>query len=334
MDSVLPEELVSVSMEPCPDTSPSLNFRALLLRAQNDDGGWGFHPSAESRVEPTCWALKALTAQGPTNALDEAPVAGGLRFLAAAQLPDGSWPSTSKQTTGCWVTSLACWVLRDVPDEKYRTAIADGLRWVCGDWPKDTSWWRRGMRKFLKDSQHLERDHLARGWGWTPGTSSWVEPTAFALLSLEGQHAHVLPSSTKKRRKLGEALLYDRMCPGGGWNCGNPEVYGVVDEPLVIPTSWALLALRAHRERRENKDSLAWLERNFYNINGSGSFALARLCLEVYSHEPPTAGPTLNDYYARNELLQSIPVAAWMTLAVSARREWLNGDSGTRAKDL
>src|ERR1700686_5467235 len=124
MDSVLPEELISVSMEPCPDTFPSLNFRALLLRAQNADGGWGFHPGAESRVEPTCWALKALTAQGPADGLVEAPVAGGLRFLAAAQLPAGSWPSTTKQHTGCWVTSLVCWVLRDVRDENYRTAIA------------------------------------------------------------------------------------------------------------------------------------------------------------------------------------------------------------------
>ena len=28
-------------------------------------------------------------------------------------------------------------------------------------------------------------------------------------------------------------MLYDRMCPGGGWNCGNPKVYGVAGEPLV-----------------------------------------------------------------------------------------------------
>jgi hypothetical protein len=334
MDSVLPEELISVSMEPCPDTSPSLNFRALLLRAQNADGGWGFHPGAESRVEPTCWALKALRAQGPADGLVEAPVAGGLRFLAAAQLPDGSWPSTTKQHTGCWVTSLVCWVLRDVRDENYRTAIADGLRWVCKDWPKDGSWWRRGLRKFSPGSEHLKHDDHVSGWGWTPGTSSWVEPTAFALLALEGQNAEVLPSSTEKRRKLGEALLYDRMCPGGGWNCGNPEVYGVIGDPLVIPTSWALLALRAHPERRENKDSLAWLERVFSNLNGPGSFALAQLCLEAYNHKPPAGVASLNDYYARNELLRSIPVAAWMTLAVSDSRKWLNGDSVTWAKDL
>jgi hypothetical protein len=334
MDSVLAEELISASMEACPDTSSSLNFRALLLSAQNDNGGWGFYSGAESRVEPTCWALKALTAPGPANSLEDLPIASGLRFLAAAQLPDGSWPSAPQQDAGCWVTSLACWVLRDVRDENYRTAIADGLRWVCKDWPKDGSWWRRGLRRFLPGSQQLKHDDHARGWGWTPGTSSWVEPTAFALLALEGQNAEVLPSSTEKRRRLGEALLYDRMCPGGGWNCGNPEVYGVIGDPLVIPTSWALLALRAHPERRENKDSLAWLERTFSKISGPGSFALARLCLEAYSHKPPAGGASSNDYYARNELLRSIPVAAWMTLAGSDKGNWLSADSGARAKDL
>ena len=333
MDSVLSEELIPVAMEPCAGIPPDLNFRALLVGTQNDDGGWGFHCGAESRVEPTCWALKALTAQGTANSLEDAPVAAGLRFLTAAQLPDGSWPSTTKQHTGCWVTSLACWVLRDFRDGKYRTAIADGLRWVCADWPKDSSWWRRGLRRFSPGNHHLKHDDQARGWGWTPGTSSWVEPTAFALLALEGQDPEVLPSSTEKRKKLGEALLYDRMCPGGGWNCGNPGVYGVIGNPLVIPTSLALLALRAHPQRRENKDSLAWLEQAFSSINGPGSFALARLCLEAYSHKPPAGGATLNDYYARNELLQSIPVVAWMTLAVSDSGKRLSADSGTRAKN-
>ena len=321
-------------MEFCAETSPGLNFRALLLRAQNDDGGWGFHPGADSRVEPTCWALKALTAQEPAKSLEEAPVAEGLRFLTAAQLPDGSWPSTAKQRTGCWVTSLACWVLRGVGDEKYRTAIASGLQWVCRDWPKDSSWWRRGLRRVSSAAQRLNHDAHARGWGWTPRTSSWVEPTAFALLALEGHDASVLPNSTKKRRKLAEALLYDRMCPGGGWNCGNPEVYGVPGEPLVIPTSWALLALRAYTERRENKDSLAWLERVFPSLGGPGSSALAQLCLTVYSHKPSVIVSSSSDYYARNELLGSITVAAWMTLAYSSNCKWLNADSGRWGKDL
>src|SRR5258706_8235608 len=36
-------------------------FISLLKTLQNADGGWGFHAGEPSRVEPTCWALRALT---------------------------------------------------------------------------------------------------------------------------------------------------------------------------------------------------------------------------------------------------------------------------------
>ncbi len=32
-----------------------------LVGAQNRDGGWGYHPDEPSSVEPTCWAILALT---------------------------------------------------------------------------------------------------------------------------------------------------------------------------------------------------------------------------------------------------------------------------------
>src|SRR5438876_464221 len=94
------------------------------------------------------------------------------------------------------------------------------------------------------------------GWGFHPGSSSRVEPTSFALLALEQAPKDLLPAAAARRRQLAESLLRDRMCPGGGWNCGNPRVYGVAGEPLVLPTAWALLALRAHPERPENVMSL------------------------------------------------------------------------------
>ena len=54
-------------------------------------------------------------------------------------------------------------------------------------------------------------------------------------------------------------MLYDRMCPGGGWNCGNPMVYGVPGEALIVPTVWALLALRDEPKKTEflNESRLA-----------------------------------------------------------------------------
>jgi hypothetical protein len=325
MDIAPTEELASIAMELIPDTSFVESVCVPLLRSvQNSDGGWGFLPGAQSRVEATCWAVKALSTREGSSGSDGEAIARGLNFLTAAQLADGSWPAMPGETKGCWVTSLACWVLAGVGDEKYAKAIASGLRWICADWPRDSSWWRRWLRKLSSAGRQAKQNDALRGWGWTPGTASWAEPTAFALLALESSAAAGISPAAEKRRKLGEALLYDRMCPGGGWNCGNPEVYGVANQPLVIPTTWALLALRRHGGRRENAESLAWMEKDFAQIQGPGSFALAQVCMMAYERRRPVDAASFSDYYARNESLRSVQVAAWTILAKSDVRKWLN----------
>ena len=118
-------------------------------------------------------------------------------------------------------------------------------------------------------------------------------------------------------------MLRDRMCPGGGWNCGNPLVYGVAGEPLIIPTVWTLLALRNQPERRENVLSLEWLERSVANIQGPGSFALARMCLEAYGRRWPKNAPEFRNLHQRNEFLENIQVVAWTCLALSGKRHFL-----------
>ena len=173
-------------MEADPENSflaPETSFRQsvclpFLLNAQNADGGWGFHPKSESRAEPTCWALQALreSSTAPTEA-----VARGVQYLRAAQLGDGSWPSTPEERTGCWVTALCCWALQGTPDSA--ASLMAGLRWVCNDWPQDSTPWRRFLTRFSTRSQVQPINNTYRGWGWTPGTSSWVEPTSFAPVS-------------------------------------------------------------------------------------------------------------------------------------------------------
>jgi Prenyltransferase and squalene oxidase repeat len=295
-----------------------------LRKAQNADGGWGFHPGSESRTEATCWALLALIelAQGD----DSEAIRRGFRFLRAEQLPDGSWPSTPGEQTGCWVTSLASWVLLADPDSP--KPVAAGLDWVCKDWPRDGRLWGRLLTRLSSD-RHLSPMNTAyRGWGWTPGTASWVEPTAFALLTLQRCPEELVPRMARQRLALGEAMLRDRMCPGGGWNCGNPRVYGVAGEALVIPTVWALLALRQHPEKTENSLSLAWLEGYVPYISGTGSLALAQICLASYGRKWPAGAPDLHDFISRNEPSPNVQVMAWASFASSTKHDWL----ATRAK--
>jgi hypothetical protein len=290
-----------------------------LQQAQNADGGWGFHPGSQTRVEPTCWALHALlNSSWPDKSR---LIARGFQFLLTAQLLDGSWPSSPEETVGSSVTSLACWAL--LADRDSSKAVGAGLNWLCEDWPRDSTPWRRFLRSVSSQRGVSGQNDCLRGWGWTPRTSSWVEPTSFALLVLQMSPSELLPRSAARRQRLAEELLYDRMCPGGGWNCGNPLVYGVAGEPLVIPTAWALLALRKYANRSENFLSLEWLEKNLPITHGPGSLALARICLESYGRTWPANVPDLSDVYRKNEFLGNIQVTAWACLALCSRTIWL-----------
>jgi hypothetical protein len=315
-------------MQADPDKSFVENICLPFLRnSQNADGGWGFHPNSESRAEPTCWALQAVG--GWPSRESEASLAHGFEYLRAAQLPDGSWPATPADPAGCWVTSLSCWVLSQAADSVPNVAV--GLRWICKDWPADTTPWRRMMAKLSTERDVAPINISYRGWAWTPGTSSWVEPTSFALIALEHAKPQSLPPEAARRRKLGEALLYDRMCcPGGGWNCGNPLVYGVPGEPMVVPTVWALIALRHHPVQPQNVLSLQWLASALGSVQSAGSLALARICMKSYGREWPDSAPSFHDLYERNGFLESVQVAAWTCLALAERKGWL-APAGTKA---
>ena len=293
-----------------------------ICKAQNEDGGWGYQPGLDSRVEPTSWAvlaLRALECSAPSTEIS----ARGLQFLRNAQLANGSWPASAEMSSGCWVTALACWAL--AADVHARAAVAAGVNWICNDWPRDGSLWRRWRGRLLSHHKITKQNDSYRGWGWTPQTSSWVEPTSFAVILLAISPIKSLPKAAARRRELARRMLYDRMCPGGGWNCGNPMVYGVAGEPLIVPTVWALLALHDEPDKPEFSMSLDWLEKNIGNARGAGSLALARIGMEVAGRKWPHGAPTIAEMYGRNEFLQNIAVASWACLAVCQRHEWLTG---------
>ena len=360
-----------------------------LLRSRNADGGWGYRPGTTSGVEPTCWALLALArrsnrghldlgasdtrralaqsnAKGPDavgadpNAVrpyerppnepaseDEALKLGRL-WLHQAQLPDGSWPPFAGQPQGCWVTALACLALRTHKDSAER--VGRGVQWLCNAWPAEGRYWRRLLNRLRRKSAAARQNDALRGWSWTPGTASWVEPTALSLILLKALPGHLLPRSSEKRKRLAEAMLYDRMCLGGGWNAGNSLVYNVALAPRVGPTAWALLALLDRRDREENRMSLDWLAGVYPEIQGPGSLALAHLSLEAYGRRVPenessklgngnsklevqnsTSAvdalpawePCLRSRHAVNGFLMNVAVAAWVVLALQGMPDWL-----------
>jgi hypothetical protein len=298
----------------------------LLRSARNSGGGWGSHAGAESATEPTCLALLALSSGAPDTAApgaagDSEYIRRGIESLRNAQLADGSFPAFAGQDRGCWVTSLACIALRAHNDAT--GSAARGIAWLCNEWPADGSlWWR--LRTMLSPTNTVVRqDSTLRGWNWIPGTASWAEPTAIALLALNALPSNQLPKIAATRRDLGARMLYDRMCPGGGWNSGNPLIYGVAGIPRIGPTCWALLALRENIQRPENQQSLRWLRGEYENIRGPISLALAHICLRAYGQPLPPLEPALRSLYAANNFLHSVHALAWTAIALRGANGWL-----------
>lgn len=308
-----------------------------LIRAQNQDGGWGFRANLRSRVEPTSWALLALH-QYSSEPNVQSATERAYDFLHQSQLADGSWPvaspdfSKAPQLTkqkgdspmaeekGAWVTALACWALLN--SAKNCDSLKRGLEWLCADRPGESGFWWRLRRSLAGNAKLAKQSDSYYGWSWTPGTASWVEPTSQALIVLNGAPADILPVSTAERVKLAESMLYDRMCIGGGWNCGNPMVYGVPGEPLVGPTVWALLALRGNLQRPPNQLSLDWLERTFGAMGSVESFTLAHIGLRLCDRAGQNR-PTLIRKVVENRVQNlSVPDLAWTALAL-CQKDWL-----------
>jgi hypothetical protein len=299
-----------------------------LRDAQNEDGGWGFQAGLQSRTEPTAWALIAFHEFCSAGTNDKA-VARGFGFLQRSQLPDGSWPAVKGRGQGCWVTSLACWAFLAAGMESQRRLVP-GLHWLCEQWPGDAGLWWRLFRRLRASRRVSAQNDSYYGWSWTPGTASWVEPTSYAVIVLHSSPANFLPRSARRRQRLAEAMLYDRMCPGGGWNCGNPMVYGIPGEPQVSTTVWALLALRRYASRPENQSSLDWLEKHWRQIQSPGSLALAHIALEEYGRHKQARTKSLRTVYEKHQILWKTPEVAWTALALSGTRNWLSpAPSGT-----
>lgn len=301
--------------------------RRFLLRTQTGEGGWPYQPGLHSGIEPTCWALISLKSHSDCSRA----VGRGLAVLRAAQLPDGSWPARPGHRTGCWTTSLASLAifLHNGDCEPVRK----GLNWLCSSWPAESGFWWR-VRTWLRPTTSIAgQDSSLAGWSWIPGAASWVEPTAYSLMLLNTIPDDLHPRYAARRRRLGEAMLYDRMCPGGGWNSGNPLVYGVPGDRRVGPTVWALLALRRYATRAENQQSLEWLEGAYHQIAGPTSLALASLCLEAHGRPQPAFEARLASQYETNGFLDSVPAAALSLIALGREHDRFFGDGGRRRSD-
>jgi hypothetical protein len=238
-------------------------------------GGWAaLASSSQPALETTCYSALAL-GSAPVGDIEHAQ-----RFLLRTQNPNGSWPVfPGDDQEGGWVTSLAVMALRDVAP-----AIAAKLRgfhWLLSCAGKESNWFWKW--KFRSSDRHVRFDPDKYGWPWFPDTVSWVVPTAFSILAL-GQLACACGGLGQAAARIdcGIQMLFDRACPGGGWNAGNGVVYGTALAPHPDDTAIALLALHDRENDPLVQSSIDYLERVAPTFTAPWSLAWAILALAAY----------------------------------------------------
>jgi hypothetical protein len=221
----------------------------ILRRSQNPDGGWSFYQGKQSWLEPTFYG--ALVLHGDPAA-DRA-----WALLKSWQAIDGSWPPKAGTSISGWGTAL-CLTLAQIRGdlgEHYEKGVA----YLLNTAGTESELWRRALAglHFFDPG----RDLSLKGWPWKDGTSSWVEPTAYALVALKKASVHLPDANLRERIRSGEALLLDVRCKDGGWNYGSPWTLGEDQRSYAETTALALLGLQGRAEAASSLDlARDWLE--------------------------------------------------------------------------
>jgi hypothetical protein len=193
------------------------------------------------------------------------------------------------------------------------------LKWLCSARGIEGHWFWRW--KFKTSDTQVSFDPDKFGWGWVPGTASWVIPTSFVLIALQAARQMGLSApGAKDRIRLAADMLLDRACPHGGWNAGNSRVFGVPLSPHADATAIALLALRgvAHQSEQIDRALDRLVERN---PAGAGPLSLAWtiIALHAYRDHRAVTGEIESRFPELERILQSPSrISDNTTLAVAA----------------
>ena len=244
-----------------------------LIERQLPEGGWPFAlETTQSAAEPTALALLAL----PSESVRERDAA--IRFLLRIQNTNGSWPAfCGDDGGGSGLTGLVLYALQRCCAQGMATNRA--VHWLIESRGRESHWlWKW---KFRTSDRHVRFDPDKFGWPWMPETVSWVVPTAYSLLALKHTSCRLEEDLLQFRIGRGIEMLYDRICPEGGWNAGNGLVYGYPLAPHPDATALALLALLGEPRNGLLTASLTWLERRAESCFAPWSLAWTVLALDA-----------------------------------------------------
>jgi hypothetical protein len=252
------------------------------LSAARSDGGFGPRPGLAAEPEATALAAIAL---GDDDARG---------WLAEHQRPDGGFALVAGDVVSDAATALGALAL--APGEARERALDHVVA---------------NQAQRLPDNPAYPHDPSLRGWGWTPDTFGWVEPTAHAVLALQ-----VLRPAASGPLADGLAVLADRECDGGGWNYGNRVVFGVDLPPYAQTTAVALIALQGAQPELFAR-GLSALDR-LWRAERQGGLSLAMALAAFRLAGEPAAGEVeraLDAELERTALLDDAVALAWAAIA-------------------
>jgi len=281
-----------------------------LLEAQNPDGGWGAEKGKQSNTEATSIAILALSAI--RDASLEEKINRGLTWLINRQKPDGSWPLRDSSRESSWASALATLSLAHFASHRQKAFL--GATWLLRQEGK-FGFLASLFYRLAPQKTAVKLNPLLKGWPWTTGTFSWVEPTAYSLIALKKIKPYLKDKQAHDRIRQGELMIYDRICAEGGWNYGNSEVLEDNLWPYPDITALALIALQDHREAEANQLSLKSLKKMLAENHSGLTLSWSVICLSLYGEDPSPWRKSLAKNYEKTAFLGETKTIALALLA-------------------
>jgi len=267
--------------------------REFLVRNQNSDGGWGYFPGKQSWLEPTAYGILAL--QGDPAV--EAVTRKALKLVLGWQNSDGSFRPAAAVASPSWTTALGVTLASISGQTGPATRGVDYLLQIHGTEADD--WLSKVISKLLPQVA-LDRDPSLLAWPWRPNATSWIEPTAHAILALKlAAHSSPRPSLAQ-RVDLGQRMILSLRCKDGGWNYGSRSALAVELPSYPETTAIALLGLTG-RSASEMKSPLEYARK--LAAAAQAPLASAWLRVSLALHGAPMAPPDPNQAVASNDIL-------------------------------
>jgi|SRR5579864_1007305 len=248
---------------------------------QNADGGWPYFPGKQSWLEPTAYAALALHGEPEAER--------AWKLIESWQRPDGGWRPAADVQLPNWTASLCVTIA--VARGEFGGAFERGVSWLLESQGVESAFINRAAAKL--GWLEADRDLSLTAWPWKPNTSSWVEPTAHALVALKQASAKVSSDELRQRVRMGEAQLLDVRCRDYGWNYGSRAALGVDLPSYPETTALALLGLQG---RAELAQSIALATNLTRDKRSPLARAWLRIALRLNGVEPDLPlGPPLRD---------------------------------------